>query len=128
MHSDSWRLGALIKRALPAFFAMAATMVLGGIAFAQSGVIPVEAFGRREAIYGAALSPDGRRIALAESNAQGLTWVSVINLENPQERATYAPPAQTQLRAVRWIDDSYVAFLVDRTYTINQLPVPRGLT
>lgn len=99
----------------------------GAAAWAQTAPIPVEAFGRLEAVYDVAISPDGRRVALAESNLQGLTWVSVVNLENTQERATYGPPAQTQLRGVQWIDDNYVAFLVDRTYTINQLPTPNGV-
>jgi acetyl esterase/lipase len=99
----------------------------GSAVWAQTTPIPVEAFGRLAAMYDVALSPDGRRVALAESNQQGLTWVSVVDLEHPQQRSTYGPPAQTQLRGVQWIDDNYVGFLVDRTYAINQLPTPTGL-
>lgn len=88
----------------------------------------VEAFGRLPAVADAAISPDGRRIALAESNTEGLTWVSVINLDNPSERSTYGLPSETQLRSVGWIDDNYVSFVIDRTYRGNQIPLPQGYT
>jgi hypothetical protein len=55
-----------------------------------------------------AISPDGRRVALAESNPEGLAWVSVVNLENPSERARYGVPERSQLRSVGWIDDNFV--------------------
>jgi dipeptidyl aminopeptidase/acylaminoacyl peptidase len=93
---------------------------------AQTQQLPVEAFGRLPAVFDAAISPDGRRIALAESNLEGLTWISVINLDNPSERQTFGPPQDTQLRAVRWIDDTYVSFLVNRTYRSEELPLPQG--
>lgn len=111
---------------------LAAAMAVSlSVALSSAGAwaqpIPAEAFGRRPAVFGAALSPDGGRIALAESNPAGLTWVSVINLANPRERSTYGPPENTQLRQVEWIDDNFVAFLVNRTYGLNQLPVPPGV-
>jgi dipeptidyl aminopeptidase/acylaminoacyl peptidase len=89
--------------------------------------VSAEAYGRLPAVSDAAISPDGRRIVLAESNLAGLSWVSVINLDNPSERTTYGLPDRTQLRAVGWINDNYVSFVIDRTYRIEQIPLPGGM-
>lgn len=108
---------------------LAALAALASQAWAQTAPprAPAEAYGRLPAISDAAISPDGARIALAESNPAGLTWVSVVNLDNPNERSTYGLPDQTQLRAVGWIDDGHVSFVIDRTYTVGQIPTPNGI-
>lgn len=100
-------------------------VVLASPVFAQPA--PVAAYGRLPAVADAAISPDGRRVALAESNADGVAWVSVVNLDNSSERTTYGLPENTQLRAVGWIDDSHVSFLIDRVYRSAQIPIAAGL-
>lgn len=89
--------------------------------------VSAEAYGRLPAVADVAISPDGRRVALAESNLAGLTWVSIINLDNPSERTTHGPPDNTQLRGVGWIDDNHVSFVIDRTYSTDQIPLPGGM-
>lgn len=90
--------------------------------------LSAEAYGRLPAVADAAISPDGRRIALAESNLAGLSFVSVINLDNPSERSTFGLAPRTQLRGVGWVDDNFVSYLVDRTYRSDELPLPQGYT
>jgi dipeptidyl aminopeptidase/acylaminoacyl peptidase len=93
-----------------------------------SALASPEAYGRLPAVSDAAISPDGRRVALAESNLDGLTWVSVVNLDNPAERKTFGAPTRTQLRGVGWIDDSHVSFFIDRTYRTTDIPLPTGMS
>ncbi len=121
-------MAAGIKRAL----VLAAGVLVASTAWAQSVATTglrasAEAYGRLPAVSDAAISPDGRRIALAESNAAGLAWVSVTNLDNPSERTTYGLSNRTQLRSVGWIDDNFVSFVIDRTYRIEQIPLPAGM-
>lgn len=112
--------------------ALAASLALSTHAWAQNEVaaggdrVAAEAYGRIPAVMDAAISPDGRRVALAESNLAGLSWVSVVNLDNPSERSTFGLPENTQLRTVGWIDDNYVSFIIDRAYRIEQIPLPAG--
>src|SRR5687767_14429103 len=88
------RAGSRPTAQLSATIIALATSLCASAALAQTAAqIPPEAFGRRPAVYGAAISPDGERVVLAESNPEGLTWVSVINLANPRERSTFGTPA-----------------------------------
>ncbi|MBL8544946.1 MAG: S9 family peptidase [Hyphomonadaceae bacterium] len=89
--------------------------------------VSAEAYGRLPAVSDVAISPDGTHVALAESNLAGLTWVSIVNLNNPSERTTHGPPQSTQLRGVGWIDDQHVSFVIDRTYRTDQIPLPGGM-
>jgi hypothetical protein len=113
---------------------LAAGLVAASGAWAQGGAgaqgtrPPPEAFGRLPAVSEVAISPDGRRVALAESNAEGLAWVSVVNLDNPSERTMHGLPQRTQLRRVGWVDDNYVSFQIDRAYAVRQIPLPGGYT
>lgn len=88
---------------------------------------PPEGYGRLPAVSDAAISPDGKRVALAESNIDGLTWVSVVNLDNPSDRKTFGLPSRTQLRSVGWVDDAHVSFILERTYRTEQIRLPGGL-
>jgi acetyl esterase/lipase len=73
---------------------------------------PVEAYGRLPAIHSVAMSPDGKRVALAVSAqdrsgdvSRDLDVFRVVNLETGKVEHTVAPPAGTTLRDVGWADD-----------------------
>lgn len=98
------------------------------LAAAQSSAsVSPEGYGRLPAVSDVAISPDGRRVALAESNIEGVAWVTVVSLDNPADRKTYALPSRTQLRSVGWIDDAFVSFVIERSYRTEQIRLPAGM-
>jgi len=85
---------------------------------------PVEAYGRLPAIVNAALSPDGKRVAVAVgfefSSAEpdrDLTTFRIINIDTGQIEHTLAPPPRNTLRGVGWAGDRrpfyYVSMAAD---------------
>jgi dipeptidyl aminopeptidase/acylaminoacyl peptidase len=87
---------------------------------------PVEAFGRLPAVADAAISPDGRRVALATNQSDGQSAVLIVNLDRPSERTGYAAGEDMQLRGVTWADNERVAYLVSQTFHPGQV-LPAGM-
>ncbi len=83
---------------------------------------PAEAYGRLPAIGSAALSPDGKRVALAigyefrasEPDSE-LTALSVIDIDTGKVEATLAPPARNNLRGVGWADEKRPYYFISAT-------------
>lgn len=103
-----------------------ATILAGLIGTAQAQTAPpsVEAFGRLPDISDAALSPDGHHIALARTDAQGLSSVAVVDVDNPSSAVSYRVREREQLRSVSWADDRHVAYMVSRTFHPNDVLPP----
>ena len=83
---------------------------------------PVEAYGRLPAIGSAALSPDGKRVALSvgyeyRSSEPGreLTSLSIIDIDTGKLERTLAPPPKNTLRGVGWADDKRTYYYVSGT-------------
>ncbi len=78
----------------------------------QAAPPPAEAYGRLPAIGSAALSPDGKRLALsigyeyqpAEPDKE-LTAFQIINIDTGAVEHTLAPPERNTLRGVGWADE-----------------------
>lgn len=87
--------------------------------------IPVEVFGRLPTVADAAISPDGRRVALASATAQGETAVILVDLANPSQRQAYGVGGNMQLRSVGWADAERVTYLVSETLHANSV-LPSG--
>ncbi len=83
---------------------------------------PVEAYGRLPAIGSAALSPDGKRVALSvgyeyrsSEPDRELTSLSIIDLDTGKVERTLAPPAKNTLRGVGWTDDRRAYYYISGT-------------
>jgi dipeptidyl aminopeptidase/acylaminoacyl peptidase len=83
---------------------------------------PVEAYGRLPAIGSAALSPDGKRVALSvgyeyrsSEPERELTSLSIIDLDTGKVERTLAPPPKNTLRGVGWADDKRAYYYVSGT-------------
>lgn len=100
-----------------------AGLVLAAPATAQT---PPEAFGRLPAVADAAISPDGRRVALATSQEDGRAGVLIVNLDQTSERTGYGVGEDMQLRAVAWADNERVAYLINQTFQPGQV-LPPGM-
>jgi dipeptidyl aminopeptidase/acylaminoacyl peptidase len=98
------------------------TLWLAGLLF--TGVTlaappPPEAYGRLPAIGDAALSPDGKRVAVvvgfeyrpAEPDRE-LSALRIINLESGKIEHTLAPPPRHTLRGVGWADDHRAYYFI----------------
>ncbi|MEJ0085710.1 MAG: S9 family peptidase [Pseudomonadota bacterium] len=80
---------------------------------------PVEAYGRLPAIDSAAISADGKRVALSvgfeykagEAN-QELTALRIVNLDSGAIEHTLPSPAGNTLRGVGWADDQRVFYFI----------------
>jgi dipeptidyl aminopeptidase/acylaminoacyl peptidase len=73
---------------------------------------PAEAYGRLPAIDSAALSPDGKRLALglgfeyqADKPESDLTALRIVNIDSGKVEHTLAPPASNTMSDVGWADD-----------------------
>lgn len=82
---------------------------------------PVEAFGRLPAVADAAISPDGRRVALAMSPADGAPFINVFDLEQRQSIFAARVDDLTQLRGVGWTDNEHVSFLISRAFSPQEV-------
>jgi acetyl esterase/lipase len=83
---------------------------------------PVEAYGRLPAIGDAALSPDGKRLALevsAEYKAadpdRELNAIRILNIDAGAIEHTLAPPPRHKLRGVAWADDKRPFYFISTT-------------
>jgi dipeptidyl aminopeptidase/acylaminoacyl peptidase len=83
---------------------------------------PVEAYGRLPAIGSAALSPDGKRVALsvgyeyrASEPDRELTSLSIIDIDTGKVERSLAPPPKNTLRGVGWADDKRAYYYVSGT-------------
>jgi dipeptidyl aminopeptidase/acylaminoacyl peptidase len=96
------------------------------LSFPASAQAPpgVEAFGRLPAVADAAISPDGRRVALATSQPTGQSVIVIVNLDQPTERIAYSVEEGTQLRGVSWADNERVAYLLSQTFQPRQVLPP----
>jgi dipeptidyl aminopeptidase/acylaminoacyl peptidase len=83
-------------------------------AVAQEAPPSVEAFGRLPLVAGAAISPDGSKVALAMTQ-DGRPIVNVIDLAERSSVFAAAVQEDSQLRGVSWADDRRVAFVMSRT-------------
>src|ERR1044072_5728467 len=89
---------------------------------------PVEAYGRLPAIGSAALSPDGKRLALsvgyeyssAEPDRE-LTSLSIIDIDNGKVEHTLAPPAKNTLRGAGWADEKRPYYFISGTMRARDL-------
>lgn len=104
------------------FLAFALTAAPSALAQNQ---IPVDAFGRLPAVADAGISPDGRRVALATTNAEGASIVLVVDLENTSSRQGYAVGEGQQLRGIAWVDNQRIAYEVTQTFHANSV-LPDG--
>ena len=93
-----------------------------GEALAQPA--PVEVYGSLPAIADAAISPDGRKVALAMFE-NGQARVAVFNIN--ERRAVYAASVgeDQQLRGIGWADDGRVIYEITRTFRPDQV-LPAG--
>ncbi len=80
---------------------------------------PVEAYGRLPAIGAAALSPDGKRVALSvgfeynpSSPDRELTALRIINIDTGEIEYTLAPPERNTLRGVGWADEQRPYYVI----------------
>jgi dipeptidyl aminopeptidase/acylaminoacyl peptidase len=106
--------------------ALLGSLALALPAAAQTAPTPVEAFGRLPTIADAAISPDGRRVALATNQSDGQSAVLIVNLDQTSERTGYAAGEGVQLRGVTWADNERVAYLLSQTVHPGQV-LPYGV-
>jgi dipeptidyl aminopeptidase/acylaminoacyl peptidase len=101
-------------------FAIAA--LLGAPVFAQTAPPPIEAYGNLPSISDAAISPDGRHLALANF-ANGRSVFRVINIDSGATvRGIGTEP--TKLRGVAWADDERALFFASQTFSAGQALPP----
>jgi dipeptidyl aminopeptidase/acylaminoacyl peptidase len=105
--------------ALPALLFL---LCLAGRAEAQ--MPSVEAYGRLPAIADVSISPNGQRVALALSDAQGQGSVAIVNLDRPSEVRSFRVAEGEQLRGVNWADDERVSYSISRTFRPGQILPP----
>lgn len=91
---------------------------------------PAEAYGRLPAIASAAMSPDGKRLALsvgyeydASQPDRELTAFHVLNVDTGSFEQTLAPPKGNTLRGAGWADDRRPYYYISATgFTRDALP------
>jgi dipeptidyl aminopeptidase/acylaminoacyl peptidase len=88
---------------------------------------PVEAFGSLEAVTDAAISADGRYVALAMNDASGESNVMVADLDNRGTALSFGAQDDTKLLGVGWADDHHVAFLQRQTFPPGAV-LPQGVS
>jgi len=81
---------------------------------------PAEAYGRLPAIGDAALSPDGKRVALYvsgeyKSTEPETTAVRILNIDAGAIEHTLAPPPAHKLRGVGWADEKRPYYFISTT-------------
>jgi dipeptidyl aminopeptidase/acylaminoacyl peptidase len=86
---------------------------------------PVEAFGRLPDVADVAISPDGRRVALARNSLTAGAAVSVLDLDNPSSQTGYRVGPNISLRDVFWADNTRIAYLVNQTVRPGEV-LPAG--
>lgn len=94
------------------------------LAWAQP--LPAEYFGRLPAVADAAISPDGRRVALALNSAAGEAAIVVVDLDGDGRRSGYRVGESLQLRGVGWADNERVSWLVSQTFRPGEV-LPIGM-
>ena len=90
--------------------------------------LPAEAYGRLPAIGSAAISPDGKRLAVlvgyefrASDPDRELTALSVIEIDTGKVEHTLAPPTRNTLRDVGWADDRRAYYFISGTVRARDL-------
>ncbi len=90
--------------------------------------LPAEAYGRLPAIGSAAISPDGKRLAVlvgyefrASDPDRELTALSVIEIDTGKVEQTLAPPTRNTLRDVGWADDRRAYYFISGTVRARDL-------
>jgi acetyl esterase/lipase len=103
--------------------AAACLLACAGMAFAQDAPPPVEAFGRLPAVRDAAISADGSMIALAISQGDQ-SIISIVDVNS--DRRVYAGVVEegSQLRDLRWADETHVAFVLTKTFRPGEVLPP----
>jgi dipeptidyl aminopeptidase/acylaminoacyl peptidase len=97
---------------------------------------PPEAYGRLPAIVTAAISPDGKRLALsvgyefhAAEPDRELTAFRVLNIDSGAFEQTLAPPPGNTLRGAGWADDKRPYYFISTTaHTSDALPASWPVT
>jgi hypothetical protein len=92
---------------------------------AQAQPAPVEAYGRLPAIGDAAISADGRRVAMVVT-PQDQALVSVVDLEQRAAIYSAAVEEDSTLHEVGWVDDQRVNFLLRSTFRPGAV-LPAGM-
>jgi dipeptidyl aminopeptidase/acylaminoacyl peptidase len=104
--------------------------VIAGVALSAPAAAqtppPVEAFGNLPAVADAAISPDGRRLALATTQENGQSAIMVVSLDQTTQRTGFGVGDGAQLRAVAWADNERVAYLLNQTFQPGQV-LPMGM-
>jgi len=103
---------------------IAAALLVAPGAFAQS--LPVEVFGRLPAVDDVAISPDGRRVAVAGSNASGQSGIIIRRLDEADDSRPWGVGEDMQLRSVSWADNERVSYLLTQTFRPGQV-LPPGM-
>jgi len=90
-----------------------------GIVQAAGPPPPAEAYGRLPAIGSAAISPDGKRLALsvgyefhAAEPDRELTAFRVLNIDSGEFEQTLIPPKGNTLRGAGWADEARPYYFV----------------
>jgi dipeptidyl aminopeptidase/acylaminoacyl peptidase len=94
-------------------------------AHATAAPPPAEAYGRLPAIGDAAMSPDGKRLALeisgeykpAEPDREN-TAIRILNIDTGAIEHTLAPPPRHKLRGVSWADDRRPYYFISTTVDV----------
>lgn len=101
-------------------------LLLAPMASAQTAPPPVEAYGALPLFGDAAISPDGRHVAFANS-ADGRSVLRIINIDTGATvRGIGTEP--TKLRGVGWADNERAVFYVSQTFRPNSGGLPAGVT
>lgn len=94
---------------------------------------PVEAYGRLPAVDSAALSPDGKRVALTvgyeystAAPDRELTSLSIIDIDTGKVEHTLAPPLKNTLRDAAWADEKRPYYIISVTMRAKDL-MPLGI-
>ena len=89
---------------------------------------PAEAYGRLPAIGSAALSPDGKRVAVSVGYEyrstepdRELTSLSVIEIDTGKVEQTLTPPPKNTLRGVGWADEKRPYYYISGTMRARDL-------
>ena len=96
-------------------FACLVVLIATPVAAQQGAQVPVEVFGRLPDVADVAISPDGRRLALARNSLTAGSAVSILDIDNSANQTGYRVALDTKLRGVSWADNSRVVYLVNQT-------------
>lgn len=107
---------------------LAAAALCSMLASVNAAPPPAEAYGRLPAIGDAALSPDGKRLAVSvglEFRAlepdRDLTAFRVLNIDTGKFEHTLAPPKNHALRGVEWADDQRPYFFISTAANVKDM-------